>query len=264
MYLLDLQNACIVPWISSIVPGSAPPSVWRNLEKLMSPLDPMSTTTSKNDTFTWKWNRLNITIYLTGVVGQDPWKDWILHEVIVWAASQSIEVHQILKVSDFSILLIWTRANLCKSLPLSANKARVSLAEHTHTMLSHRSLFWPVTCTKRGSDKCMRMHCITILCTCVHRNIQLDTYMPLNDSLQWHLSIVTLIHWDTYPMGYFRESGIPSTTMLTPGQIPNSACSAYKDLQKAKPPRCLALRTRYYGNTLETMTSKSTYCPFLG
>lgn len=45
-------------------------------------------------------------IYLARVVGQNPGKDWILHEVIVRPTSQCVEVHQVLEVRDFSILQV--------------------------------------------------------------------------------------------------------------------------------------------------------------
>ena len=50
--------------------------------------------------------------YFTGVVGQYPWEYGVLHEVIVGASGQLVEVHEILKVSDLTILQGNTRSHL--------------------------------------------------------------------------------------------------------------------------------------------------------
>ena len=43
--------------------------------------------------------------YLRFIVTQDPRKDRILHQIIVWAARQSVEVHQVLEVRYFTSLM---------------------------------------------------------------------------------------------------------------------------------------------------------------
>lgn len=42
--------------------------------------------------------------HLRVVVGQDPGKDWVLHQVVVGSASQRVQVHQVLEVTDLSSL----------------------------------------------------------------------------------------------------------------------------------------------------------------
>ena len=42
--------------------------------------------------------------HLSGIVGQHPWEDWVLHEVIVGSPCQCVEVHQVLEVGNLSIL----------------------------------------------------------------------------------------------------------------------------------------------------------------
>ena len=44
-------------------------------------------------------------LYLRFIVRQDPRKDRILHQIIVWAARQSVEVHQVLEVRYFTSLM---------------------------------------------------------------------------------------------------------------------------------------------------------------
>lgn len=51
----------------------------------------------------WKsWERPSENLRV--IVGNDPWKDWILHQVVVWTSSECIQTHQVLKVADFSSL----------------------------------------------------------------------------------------------------------------------------------------------------------------
>ena len=39
------------------------------------------------------------------VVGDDPRKHGILHEIVVWSPGQRVQTHQVLKVADLSTLL---------------------------------------------------------------------------------------------------------------------------------------------------------------
>ena len=42
--------------------------------------------------------------YLALIVSQNPGEDWILHEVVVGATSQCVQLHQVLEVGHLSIL----------------------------------------------------------------------------------------------------------------------------------------------------------------
>lgn len=44
-------------------------------------------------------------LYLWLVVGKNPGKDRILHQVIVCSPGQRVQVHQVLKVTDFPFLV---------------------------------------------------------------------------------------------------------------------------------------------------------------
>ena len=41
---------------------------------------------------------------LTGVVGYDPREDWVLHEIVVRSSSQGVQMHEVLKIGNFTTL----------------------------------------------------------------------------------------------------------------------------------------------------------------
>lgn len=45
-----------------------------------------------------------MTTNLRVIVGNNPWEHWVLHEIIVGSSSKCIQVHQILKITDFTFL----------------------------------------------------------------------------------------------------------------------------------------------------------------
>ena len=51
--------------------------------------------------------------YLTGVIGQHPREDGVLHEIVVGPTGQSVELHQVLEVRDLTILCMCVCVCVC-------------------------------------------------------------------------------------------------------------------------------------------------------
>jgi len=67
--------------------------------------------------------------YLWVVVGNDPRKHWVLHEIIVWTAGQRVETHQVLKVADFSSLHKRQRKNVSSFSPLTLCSSKLTITK---------------------------------------------------------------------------------------------------------------------------------------
>lgn len=105
----------ISPWTSASFAPSGLPSAWTGRGKCRGWTGPGSDREDQSDKIraadichphglSGRSGSAQVT-YLWLVVGENPWKDRILHQVIVRPTSQRIEVHQVLKVTDFPFLV---------------------------------------------------------------------------------------------------------------------------------------------------------------